>query len=87
MADTASHPLPERTDFQEVGDAEDLFSDPAVIQEVRRRTCLREAEGSRGEQGVMLPTDNRCKLGGGEASKEKTLTLRWFKCGVKLMLY
>ncbi|TNM90057.1 sorting nexin-2 isoform X1 [Takifugu flavidus] len=33
MADIASHPPPERTDFQELEDAEDLFSDPAVTQE------------------------------------------------------
>lgn len=70
MADTASHPPPERTDFQELEDTEDLFSDPAVMQEVRR-TRLREAKGSRGEQGVMLPSDNRCKLRVGEASTKE----------------
>lgn len=78
MADTARHLLPERTDFQELEDTEDLFSDPAVTQEVRR-TRLREAKGSYGEQGVMLPSDNRCKLGGGEASAKVKLQLRWIK--------
>lgn len=78
MADTASHPPPERTDFQELEDTEDLFSDPAVTQEVRR-TWLREAKGSSGEQGVMLPSDNRCKLGGGEASTKEKLKLRWIE--------
>lgn len=73
MADTASHPPPERTDFQELEDTEDLFSDPAVTQEVRWRTCFREAKGSCDEQGVMPPSDNRCKLGGGEASTKKKL--------------
>lgn len=79
MADIASHPPPERTDFQELEDAEDLFSDPAVTQEVRRRTCLREAKGSCGEQGVMLLSDNTCKLGGGEASTEEKLKFGWFE--------
>lgn len=78
MADTASHPPPERTDFQELEDTEDLFSDPAVTQEVRR-TCSEEAKGSCGEQGVMLPSDNRCKLGRGEASMKEKLKLGWIK--------
>lgn len=45
MADTASHPPPERTDFQELEDAEDLFSDPAVTQEVRWRTGFKGGQG------------------------------------------
>lgn len=37
MADTARDPPPDRTDFQELEDGEDLFPEPGNTQEVRRR--------------------------------------------------
>lgn len=72
MADTAARdPPPERTDFQELEDGEDLFPEPAATQEVRRAEEVEEGggggdegrpKGAVGRQGVMLPADSRRKL-------------------------
>ncbi|CAB1419608.1 unnamed protein product [Pleuronectes platessa] len=60
MADTSREPALERTDFQELEEAEDLFPEPAAAQEEvsgRRRRRCRGGRGERGGQGVKPPAD------------------------------
>ena len=77
MADAATGDAPpERTDFHELEDGEDLFPDPVPAQEVRMGGWGGGRRGAGGGQGVMLAADGGCN-GARAAGSAETVKRRF----------